>query len=81
MSQRICIQSRRAFFFPSYTAIDDLCDLHTHILQGFFAGTEAIISLPQCQWQLHYCLSASDKILKNIDETSPHITTTKHNKA
>ena len=28
----------------------DLCGLFTHILQGYFTGTGAIIWLPQCQW-------------------------------
>ena len=28
----------------------DLCDNCTHILQGCFTGTGAIVWLPQCQW-------------------------------
>ena len=30
--------------------LKDNCDIFTHILQGYFTGTGAIIRLPQCKW-------------------------------
>ena len=35
----------------------DSCDLFTHILQGWFTGTGAIIWLPQCQWSKSWCIT------------------------
>ena len=46
-------------------------DVFIHIHQGCFAGTEAIVRLPQCQW------SKPD----GYGEISQCITTTKHSKA
>ena len=33
-----------------YLCIEDLCDLFTHILQGYFTGTGTVIWLPLCKW-------------------------------
>ena len=46
-------------------------EVFIHIHQGFFAGTEAIVRLPQCQW------SKPD----GYGKISQCITTTKHSKA
>ena len=37
------------FVLVTSSVLVDWCDLFTHILQGYFTGTGAIIELPQCQ--------------------------------
>ena len=49
----------------------NLHEVFIHIHQGYFAGTWAIVRLPQCQW------SKPD----GYGKISPCITTTKHSKA
>ena len=59
------------FVVVMQSSIMNLHEVFIHIHQGCFAGTGAIVRLPQCQW------SKPD----GYGKISPCITTTKHSKA
>ena len=58
-----------------------LCDTFTHILQGYFTGTGAIIGLPLCLWsnpEGYDCPNAHEVTLKDMDKFYIYQTTIKH---
>ena len=38
------------FLWLFYESVVELYHLNSHVLQGYFTGTGAILRLPQCQW-------------------------------
>ena len=50
ISHKTCSQFCCALLWLCHKFPVDMCDLFTHILQGCFTVTGAIIWLPQCQW-------------------------------
>ena len=61
----------RCFFVVMQSFIMNSHEVFIHIHQGCFAGTGAIVRLPQCQWSK----------LDGYGKISQCITTTKHSKA
>ena len=72
ISQEICTRFCCALLCCGYAIVhNDSHEVFIHIHQGCFAGTGAIVRLPQCQW------SKPD----GYGKISQCITTTKHSKA
>ena len=70
ISQEICTRFCCALLCCGYAIIHNSHEVFIHIHQGCFAGTGAIVRLPQCQW------SKPD----GYGKISQCITTTKHSK-
>ena len=72
ISQEICTRFCCALLCCGYAIVhNDSHEVFIHIHQGCFAGTGAIVRLPQCQWSK----------LDGYGKIRQCITTTKHSKA